>query len=145
MLLPSYYLWLIEWRYCNQRFSPVYEKWIKRYSKELLQLLGGTDIPSFVRISRFSWIGHAKKKWIVMEKWVKYVIIIPREVDYKDGQKGSWNCVKESRNRPGVAQRVPGGLGSQISWHSVREGGEVVILTHRPPLPPGHVPGTHFH
>jgi hypothetical protein len=23
--------------------------------------------------------------------------------------------VKESRNRPGVAQRVPGGLGSQIS------------------------------
>jgi hypothetical protein len=36
-----------------------------------------------------------------------------------------------------VAQRVPGGLGSQISWHSAREGGEVVSLTHRPPLPPG--------
>jgi hypothetical protein len=45
--------------------------------------------------------------------------------------------VKQSRNRPGVAQSVPGGLGSQISWHSAREGGEVVILTHRPPLPPG--------
>ena len=45
--------------------------------------------------------------------------------------------VKESRNRPGVAQRVPGGLGSQISWHSAREGGEVVSLTHRPPLPRG--------
>ena len=45
--------------------------------------------------------------------------------------------VKESRNRPGVAQRVPGGLGSQISWHSALEGGEVVSLTHRPPLPPG--------
>jgi len=44
--------------------------------------------------------------------------------------------VKESRNRPGVAQRVPGGLGSQISWHSAREGGEV-SLTHRPLLPPG--------
>ena len=44
--------------------------------------------------------------------------------------------VKESRNRPGVAQRVPGGLGSRISWHSAREGGEVVSLTHRPPLPP---------
>jgi len=39
--------------------------------------------------------------------------------------------VKESRNRPGVAQRVPGGLGSQISWHSAHEGGEVVSLTHR--------------
>jgi hypothetical protein len=45
--------------------------------------------------------------------------------------------VKQSRNRPGVAQRVPGGLGSQISWHSAHEGGEVVTLTHRPPLPPG--------
>jgi hypothetical protein len=42
---------------------------------------------------------------------------------------------KESRNRPGVAQRVSGGLGSQISWHSARESGEVVSLTHRPPLP----------
>jgi len=44
--------------------------------------------------------------------------------------------VKESRNIPGVAQRVPGGLGSQISWHLAHEGGEV-SLTHRPPLPPG--------
>jgi len=42
--------------------------------------------------------------------------------------------VKESCNRAGVAQRVQGGLGSQISGH---EGGEVVSLTHRPPLPPG--------
>jgi hypothetical protein len=46
---------------------------------------------------------------------------------------------------PGVAQRVPGGLGSQISWHLAHEGGEVVSLTHRPPLPPGKVQGTHFH
>jgi hypothetical protein len=44
--------------------------------------------------------------------------------------------VKESRNRPGVTQEVPGGLGSQISWHSTREGGKVVSLMHRPPLPP---------
>jgi hypothetical protein len=44
---------------------------------------------------------------------------------------------KESRNRPGVAQRVPGGLGSQITWHSAREVGEIVSLTHPPPLPPG--------
>jgi hypothetical protein len=44
-----------------------------------------------------------------------------------------------------VAQKVPGGLGSKISWHSAHEGGEVVTLMHRPPLPPGNVPGTHFH
>jgi len=42
--------------------------------------------------------------------------------------------VKDSRNRPGVAQRVPGALGSQIPQHSALEGGEVVSLTHRPPL-----------
>jgi hypothetical protein len=45
--------------------------------------------------------------------------------------------VKQSHNRSSVAQGVPGGLGSQISWHSTHEGGEVVNLTHRPPLPPG--------
>jgi hypothetical protein len=45
--------------------------------------------------------------------------------------------VKESRNRPGVAQRVPWGLGFQISWYSAQEGSEVVSLMHRSPLPPG--------
>jgi hypothetical protein len=47
--------------------------------------------------------------------------------------------VKESRNRPSVAQRVSEDLGSQISWHSARKGGEVVSLTHLPPLPPGMI------
>ena len=27
---------------------------------------------------------------------------------------------------------------------TVRDGGKVVSLTHRPPLPPGNAPGTHF-
>ena len=46
---------------------------------------------------------------------------------------------------PGVAQRVPGDLGSQISLHSVHEGGEVVSLTAPAAFTPGNVPGTHFH
>jgi hypothetical protein len=33
----------------------------------------------------------------------------------------------------------------RFPWHSAHEGGEVFSLTHRPPLPPGNVPGTHFH
>ena len=52
--------------------------------------------------------------------------------------------VKQSRNRSGRAQKVPGGLGSQIPCHSAHEGGEV-SFTHLPPLPPGNVPGTHLH
>jgi len=42
----------------------------------------------------------------------------------------------ESSNSPGVTQRVPEGLGSQIPWHSAHEFGDVVSLTHQPPLPP---------
>jgi len=53
--------------------------------------------------------------------------------------------VKDSRNRSGVFQRVPGGLGSQILWHSAHESGEVVSLTYRQHLPPGNVPDTRFH
>jgi hypothetical protein len=59
-----------------------------------------------------------------------------------DRQIVTWGIirkVKQSRNRPGVAQRVPGCLGSKISWHSARKGGEVFSLTHRPPLPPGMI------
>jgi hypothetical protein len=42
-----------------------------------------------------------------------------------------------------VAQRVPGGLDTQISLHSVHKGGEVFSLAHRPPLTLGNVPRNH--
>ena len=36
------------------------------------------------------------------------------------------------------------GWGSQISRQSAHKGGKVVSPTHRPPLSPGNIPGTHF-
>jgi len=52
--------------------------------------------------------------------------------------------VKQSHYRPGEALSVSGGWGSQISRQLAHEGGKVASPRHRPPLPPGNIPGTHF-
>jgi len=52
--------------------------------------------------------------------------------------------VKQSRYRPGQAQRVLRKLRFPDFVTTAQDGGKVVSLTHRPPLPSGNTPGTHF-
>ena len=51
---------------------------------------------------------------------------------------------QQSLCKRGQALRFPEGWGSQISRQSAHEGGKVVSPTHRPPFPPGNIPGTCF-
>jgi len=52
--------------------------------------------------------------------------------------------VKQSHYRPGEAQRVLRKLRLPDFLTTAQYGGKVVSLTHRPPLSPGNIPGTHF-
>jgi hypothetical protein len=52
--------------------------------------------------------------------------------------------VKQSRYRPGVAQEGSRKLRFPGYMTTTQDGGKFVSLTHRPPLPPGNAPGTHF-
>jgi hypothetical protein len=52
--------------------------------------------------------------------------------------------VKQSHYRPGQAQRVLRKLRFPDFVTTAQDGGKVVSPTHRPPLPPGNTPGTHF-
>ena len=78
----------------------------------------------------------ARMELPVKQTFIWFVLFLARMVNGPNLNLTVKVKVKQSRNRPGLAQRVAGGLDSQISWHSAREGGDV-SLTHRPPLPPG--------
>ena len=87
--------------------------------------------------------GHLKLVWILM------AFTFSLGFNVFNDQSNYWRkCtdvkVKQSHYRPRQALRVPRGWGFQISRHPVHEGGKVINPTHRPSLPPGNIPGTHF-
>jgi len=71
------------------------------------------------------------------EEW----ILRPAEQRYT---KSRVEYLQQSMYRPGQALRFSGSWGSQISRQSAHECGKDVSPTHRPSLPPGSIPGTHY-
>jgi hypothetical protein len=60
-----------------------------------------------------------------------------------------WICVIQSKGKAVPLQAWSGPEGSRkvrfpVYMTTAQDGDKVVSLTHRPPLPPGNVPGTHF-
>jgi len=52
--------------------------------------------------------------------------------------------VKQSCYMSGMAQRVLRKLRFPDFMTTAQDGGKILGLTHRPPLPPGNAPGTHL-
>jgi len=83
---------------------------------------------------------------------LKYTIISLLHVSvFNDHHQGALSVTGEGKSVPLKALTGPEGCreGCRKLWFpdfmtTAQNGGKVVNLTHRPPLPPGNAPGTHF-
>jgi len=99
-----------------------------------------SEVLSYTSLARVQSRGVNKNKPLMVHKYktkheAKYQKVNKKWTESITNKKVK---VKQSRYRPGVAQRVPDFM------TRAQDGGKVVSLTHRPLLPPGNTPGTHF-
>jgi len=75
-----------------------------------------------------------------METCLETCLQLSLKVEYRS----TYFLINQSHYRPGQAQRVLRKLRFPDFVTTAQDGGKVVSLMHRPPLPPGNNPGTHF-
>jgi hypothetical protein len=83
----------------------------------------------------------------VLNMCVNCVVHCVRHICINNEKKWTY-CKSKSKAIPLQAEdtlRIPAGWDFQISRKSAHEGSKVVSPTHRPPLPPGNISGTHFY
>ena len=77
------------------------------------------------------------------------LIKLEREIFIEDALSCEWHVVSVVKKKAVPLQAWTGPEGSRKlklpdCVTTAQDGGKVVSLTHRPPLPPGNTPGTHF-
>jgi len=76
-----------------------------------------------------------------------FVTVRYKKLQIKTSVFGCVKCKSKGKAAPLQAWTGPEGS-SKLSFPdfvtTAQDGGKVVSLTHRPPLPPGNTPGTHF-
>jgi len=117
-----------------------------------LPLIDATNSP-YVRLLKDVAAGQSEIGWKLFSASIKAVFrllslhtrdinqpVINRFVSYQFETVKA----KQSHYTPRQALRFPGVWVSQISRQLAHKRGNVVSPTHRPPLSPGNIPGTHF-
>jgi hypothetical protein len=101
-----------------------------------------------VKRRKVNWIGHILRRNCLLKRIIEgqKEETVRRRRRHKQlisdlQETGNVNCPITGLDRPlGFQEAEATGISSQ----SAHEGGKVVSPTHRPSLPPGRIPGTHF-
>ena len=129
-------------------FSPLYISQSEIEVRNFLEIVNDYYISAHNKLQMFSYLKVCW--WIFFIRWTQF--IRTRHYDTKKWPLLSDLCCRlltQVRGKSVPLQAWSGPEGSRMLrfpdfMTTAQEGGKVVSLTHRPHLPPGNPPGTHF-